>query len=638
MNAPDGTLYVLDMSRAVIEAIHIPLDVVKHLDLKQGRDQGRIYRITPPGFHSSLPPRLSHATVPELVAAILRPDAWYRDTAHRLIYELQDKSAIEPLRKVIHPAQAPLPQSRVNTLWSLEGLMALQNEDITIALVDIAPQVRAQAVQLAARRLNGSPTLLEKVLTLAADADPQVRFQTALALGESNDPRVGNSLLSIARRDATNRWIRAAVLSSCVATAHRLIVDLWADEVAPIPSAQAELLEQLAEIVGARNRPADIDRVLDHLALDLRDASRLELRDRLVLGLARGVRRSGGQFPVDQVPARSGTALVSHLIQQARTKALDNRSPEPARVEAINTLIMLAAAESRVQLLELLEPRQPLAVQIAAVRALVEVYSADVTAILLPRLRTFEPTVRTAAVRTLLTRASSTKALLLAISRNDPSTGIAPALIDLADRTPLVKHSDVEIARLAQILFAKAAPRPRAQVINDYVSALTVDGNATRGIRVFERECMACHRVGARGFDLGPDLTGSPSRDPAALLANILDPNANVAPNSVQYLVIDQNGRTYTGVIASETATSLTLRRGGGTQDTILRAQIAELTSTGLSLMPEGLEKTISKPEMADLVAFLRASHRGSDGEGPGARQPQSLDIGTLPGLIEPDN
>ena len=62
VNAPDGTLYVLDMSRAVIEAIHIPLDVVKHLDLKQGRDQGRIYRIAPPGFRFTPPPRLSQAT------------------------------------------------------------------------------------------------------------------------------------------------------------------------------------------------------------------------------------------------------------------------------------------------------------------------------------------------------------------------------------------------------------------------------------------------------------------------------------------------------------------------------------------------------------------------------------------------
>jgi putative heme-binding domain-containing protein len=638
VNAPDGTLYVLDMSRAVIEAIHIPLDVVKHLDLKQGRNQGHIYRIAPPGFHFVPPPCLSEAKTTELVAAILRSDAWYRDTAHRLIYERQDPSAIKPLRKLIYPGQAPLPQSRINALWSLEGLRALQDEDINLALLDTVPQVRAQAVQLAARRLNGSPALLEKVINLAADADVRVRFQTALALGESNDPRVGSSLLSIARSDAANRWIRAAVLSSCIATAHRLILDLWTDQVSPISTAQAELLEQLAEIVGTRNRPADIDRVLNCLALNLRDVSRLALRDRLVLGLARGLRRSGGQFPVDQAPAQSGITLVSHLIQQARTKALDSRLPEAARVEAISTLNMLAPAGSRAQLLELLEPLRPVAIQVAIVRALVEVHSADVATVLLPRLRTFEPRVQTAAVQTLLSLASSTKALLQAISLKDPSTGITPALIDLADRTPLLKHRDAEIARLAKILFAQTAPRPRAQVIDDYVTALRMDGNAARGIRVFERECMACHRVGARGFALGPDLTGSPSGEPASLLANILDPNANVAPNSVQYLVIDQNGRSYAGIIASETATSLTLRRGGGAEDTILRVHIAEMTSTVMSLMPEGLEKTISKPEMADLIVFLRAFHRGGDDEASSGREPQSLDIGTLPGLLEPNN
>ena len=109
VNAPDGTLYVLDMSREVIEAIHIPLDVVKHLNLKRGRDQGRIYRIAPPGFRFTPPPRLSQATTAELVAALGRKDGWYRDTAHRLIYERQDPAAIEPLRAMLGPTRRPCP-------------------------------------------------------------------------------------------------------------------------------------------------------------------------------------------------------------------------------------------------------------------------------------------------------------------------------------------------------------------------------------------------------------------------------------------------------------------------------------------------------------------------------------------------
>ena len=96
--------------------------------------------------------------------------------------------------------------------------------------------------------------------------------------------------------------------------------------------------------------------------------------------------------------------------------------------------------------------------------------------------------------------------------------------------------------------------------------------------------------------------------------------------------------RTYSGVIAAETATSLTLRRGEGAQDTILRGQVEELASTGMSLMPEGFEKRISKPEMADLIAFVCGAHR--DGDSASRLDPdrsRPLDIGTLPGLIEPD-
>ena len=53
-----------------------------------------------------------------------------------------------------------------------------------------------------------------------------------------------------------------------------------------------------------------------------------------------------------------------------------------------------------------------------------------------------------------------------------------------------------------------------------------------------------------------------------------------------------------------ETATTLKLRRAEGIDETILRSEIDELRSTGRSLMPEGLEQSISLQEMADLIAF----------------------------------
>ncbi len=96
-----------------------------------------------------------------------------------------------------------------------------------LVLSDPVPEVRAQAVALAAGRLDRSLALLEKVLDLANDVDSRVRFRVALALGDTTDERAVAALARIARRDAANRWIRTAVLSSCASTADRLFVDLW---------------------------------------------------------------------------------------------------------------------------------------------------------------------------------------------------------------------------------------------------------------------------------------------------------------------------------------------------------------------------------------------------------------------------
>jgi putative heme-binding domain-containing protein len=78
-----------------------------------------------------------------------------------------------------------------------------------------------------------------------------------------------------------------------------------------------------------------------------------------------------------------------------------------------------------------------------------------------------------------------------------------------------------------------------------------------------------------------------------------------VLPKFVTYVVTTDAGLTVTGMITAETATRITVRRPDGTSTTILRVNIEELRSTGMSFMPEGLEKSINHQEMADLISFL---------------------------------
>jgi putative heme-binding domain-containing protein len=72
-------------------------------------------------------------------------------------------------------------------------------------------------------------------------------------------------------------------------------------------------------------------------------------------------------------------------------------------------------------------------------------------------------------------------------------------------------------------------------------------------------------------------------------------------------VLITQDGRSFSGAIAAETATSITLRRAENVQDAVLRIDIDELRSTGQSLMPEGLEKEIDVQTMADLIAYVNS-------------------------------
>ena len=104
---------------------------------------------------------------------------------------------------------------------------------------------------------------------------------------------------------------------------------------------------------------------------------------------------------------------------------------------------------------------------------------------------------------------------------------------------------------------------------------------------------------------MGPNLATVQNRTPDGLLTQILDPNREVSPNYLQYVVALDDGRVVTGAIASESPTSITLKRAENVQETILRQNIEEISSTGKSLMPEGLEEKINPQEMADLLAFL---------------------------------
>lgn len=136
--------------------------------------------------------------------------------------------------------------------------------------------------------------------------------------------------------------------------------------------------------------------------------------------------------------------------------------------------------------------------------------------------------------------------------------------------------------------------------------AFCLAGSAQRGRELLKKHCSACYRLDGQGYDLGPNLRSLSDRRPEPLLRSILDPNASVDGKYITYLAVTDDGRVFTGMLASETGSSITLVNQGNKRTTILRNRLEALQSTGKSLMPEGLERELSPQDLADLIAYIR--------------------------------
>ncbi len=193
----------------------------------------------------------------------------------------------------------------------------------------------------------------------------------------------------------------------------------------------------------------------------------------------------------------------------------------------------------------------------------------------------------------------------------------------------LAPASEADLRRLRAEPSSTAAAR--AQALQKYQSVSSLTGVASRGAEVFGRACALCHAFGGIGFDTGPNLAGLRDKPVDYWLKNILDPSAAIEPRFVSYIVRTKDGRIFTALMRAETATSHTLAQPGGIVATLLRPEVRDVRSSKMSLMPEGLEETITPQEMADLLAFLRAAPKNLPGNKPAPVAPAANGTLTLP-------
>jgi putative heme-binding domain-containing protein len=361
-------------------------------------------------------------------------------------------------------------------------------------------------------------------------------------------------------------------------------------------------LNDLAVLVGAENNATAVAQVLERFHGAGTDAS---LSRVAVLGLGRGLQRSGGSLR--GVLARPEGAPLAAVFDRAAAVATGD-GPAAGRADAIRLLGLGSIDRALDVIPDRLDAREPTPVQLAAIQTLADLPDRRVGPAILSRWKGLSPSVRREAVEALFARADRLVALLDAVEAKT----LTPSEIEPVRVKLLLAHPDAMLRARAAKLLAGAVRADRGEVISSYKPALALTGDLDRGRTVFRKVCATCHKAEGQGIDVGPNLATVTGRTPEDLLVHVLDPNREVAPNYLNYSVATTDGRVLTGLIAEESANAVTLKRAEGVSDIIPRGRIDSIASTGLSLMPEGLEKGLAPQDFADLIAYVRGIQSGA--------------------------
>ena len=613
VNGPDGTLYIVDMYRAVIEHPDwMPAELKSRKDLNDGSDRGRIWRvkseelIMPQERHDH---SLDKLTIHQLIRLLDHANAWHRETAFRLLLERDREVVLDGLK--LDWKQNRLTRSRLPVLWLIRTLdPRLTPAVLAWSEVDNR-DARVREQVFASIGDNLDELLPDDVVNLAAEeTDDRVRFRLALDLsGRSQDVAIERkALIKLLDRGLEDPWLRVAVGTMKSDPPDALLKELlehWKNQKS-LPAGGAKLVEQLSEVCGghldAESARTLLEQLLQFPGSDASEAE-MDVTAAGIRGLGLGAARRGLTFASfrDEING-DRREQWRNFMEQLRERVRNSETEPQCRLDLIRTLPFGEATESAATLLELGFSGSDTSIKLAAFDALVSLSDPLVGQKVIAEFATQTPQIRRALLEVLLANEERIALLLDRIEQGIIKT----TEIDAIRQTRLMKQGNPLLRTRAEKLFAVAIDLDRASVLEKYQGALDQPGEAERGRAIFEKNCVTCHRVGNLGVNVGPDISDTRDKLPPYLLMNILDPNRAVDGNYFGYTLVTEQGKSYTGLIKSETATSLTIRMPEGKEVTVLRTEVEALKTGGQSLMPVGFEKTITVEQMSDLISYLK--------------------------------
>jgi putative heme-binding domain-containing protein len=621
--APDGSLILADWYDAGVGGHNM-----------SDQTQGRIIRLAPPNARYIVP-AFDLSTAAGAARALTSPNHATRYLAYEKLHSL-GRGAENALATMYRRTDA---RDRARALWLLARIPGRGARYLDAASRDADPNIRIVALR-ATRRIGAD--VIPIASRLVRDPAPEVRREVALALRQSDSPRAAALWADLAsQHDAKDRWYLEALGISADRQWDRY-VGAWLDKVGDgwntpagrdiVWRARSTRTLPLLEKLATDSTTSAAERLRYFRAFDFYPT---EERQRALLAiLATPAGSSAELTPVilGQLDAKlvAGDADVRAALHRTlpsvrgTTRYVDLVERFDARSE-LNELIELALDKpnettgSEAARLALAWGGAPRFAQIvrgtdesAARRALAVLgrnytpaVDTIVSALALDTSRTLD--MRRSAVQSMGTGYNGWLRLVaLARAKQLPKQLEPTAAAALFSAWPELRDSAAKYG-----LAPPPATTLDGKTLPPLMTLAARGGDAAAGRAVFARTCTSCHVAAGTGIDFGPALTEIGDKLPkSGLLLAILDPSAGIAFGYEGYTVRTRDGQSLVGMITSETDDEVVMKLIGGIQRRVPKSTIVERKRMDVSLMPHGLERTMTEADLTNLVEYLSTLHK----------------------------
>ncbi len=646
---PDGSVYVCDW--------HDKRTAHPDPDAEWDRSKGRIYKIEFRGTRPYTGQDLRKLSSAQLVALLSSKNNWLVREARRILADRRDSEVIFPLRRLV--LESNKGGLALQALWALYVSGGFSEDFAVKALGHPNPDVRRWAIRLLGDEGRVTAAIGERLRELAAqEADVRVRCQLACSAKRlpTADALPLIERLALRAEDAKDPYLPLLLwwaLERHALPAREQVVDFFSSRTAwDAPLIRETIEERLlrryaaegtqesfsacARLLASAPSASQRSRLIAALDLGLQDRSTSNTRTTAGSLLAQfaAVKRKPAEVKNTQrakIPPVLMDGLLAHwkdgmtdppflrlMIRlghspaqdQAVKLSVDSRTPSDLRLAMLRALEEAATPECVEPLLQLLNPGESEAVQLAVLTALQRFDDRRIADALLHGYGKMSSPLRSRARAVLFRR----KAWALAFLKGVDGGRYPAAEIAVEELRPLALFKDKQLDELVRKHWGNVQPGTSEDKLAE-VRRLTNDlraanGDARAGRELYRKHCATCHRLFGEGETIGPDLTHANRKDRDYLLVSIVDPSALIRKEYVSYVVQTTDGRVLTGLMAAQTPGSITLVGAKNERTTLPREKIESIQESPVSLMPENLLRQLKPRQVRDLFAYLQSEER----------------------------